>query len=617
MVGSFVPALITVWPLKILTDHVILQQPLTASEVRFPVYIQPFIDMLAGLEPTGVLLTTLLSLLLLVVVFGAGIGEGEGNISFLAQGQDTASQSENMLSAGWSMAGGVWGLADLLCNIRLVQRINNALRTHLFSRLIHLPFRTLDNHRIGDSVYRTMYDVPAIQGVCFDLTLMPVIALLGAMTSLAVMDYSYGETIPELFWLGIATMPLALLLTAPLASWSRKISQESRGAGTATTNQIEQQFTSVGAIQSHGVEGQVKDKFANASKESFRRFRRIVLVNIGIDVLSVGGALAGMWIWMFLLVSEKVIEGVLLPGDYITMTGLFGVIAGASLTFGRLWIDLQQNVAGVRRSFFYLDLEQEDSQRGQLEFPKFESLRFENVSYSYDSGHPILDHVSFELAGHKTVVIVGSTGAGKTTLASLIPGFLTPTEGDIFINDLPLSNIRTESLRRNVSFVYQEHNLFSESVRENLLRSAPDATDAQLVTALQQSEAIDFVEQLPYGLDTILGSNGASLSVGQKHRLSIARGLLRRCPILILDEPSAALDAGTESRLIHHLVQDDSIQLLMVIAHRPLTIMSAELILFLNEGKLAGVGTHDQLMSSSELYRGYVNPQQSSPQSQN
>ena len=276
MLGSFAPLLIVPWPVKILMDHVVLEAPLAASEVRFPPFFEPFVEAAAGLDPAALLLATLTLLGLLVVLFGTGAGEPRGNTAFLAQGQDTATQSENMISAGWSMAGGLWGLADLLCNVRLVQRVTDGFRTHMFGRLLRLPMTVLDDQRIGDGIYRTMYDAPTIQGICFDITLMPVVSLLGAVVSVYLMNYSFGHVIPELIWLGVATMPLALLFTAPLAGAARRASQASRGAGSATTNRMEESTANVAAVQSYGVEDRERAAFGQASEESFRRYRYVV-----------------------------------------------------------------------------------------------------------------------------------------------------------------------------------------------------------------------------------------------------------------------------------------------------------------------------------------------------
>ena len=610
MVGSFVPAFVAIWPLKILTDHVILGNAFDESAARFPPYIQPFVDSVSTLDPTGLLLATLALLVLLVVLFGAGAGGGEGQLAFLAQGEDTASQSENMISAGWSMTGGIWGFGDLLCNIRLVQRVTNFHRTDLFSRLIRLPMTTLDDQRIGDSIFRTMYDAPAIQGVCFDITLMPVIALLGAFTSLALMDYSYGDSIPELVWLGLATMPLTLLLTIPLARFARRASQESRGAGTATTNRIEENMSNVAAVQSHGAQGREQESFANASIESFKRFRRVVLVNIGIEVVTAGGALAFMWLWMFLAVSKQIIQGELLPGDMLVMAALFGTIAGTSITFGRLWIDLQHNVAGVRRVFFYLDLPTDDTLSGTATFPdQIQNISFANVTFSYGDENVTLRDVSFTALAGQTVAIVGPTGAGKTTMMYMLPRFLHPSQGSIQINGRSIDAYNVDVLRQNIVHVFQEHSMFSRTLRENVTLGNPAATLDLVERALQSSGVADFLDDLPEGLETMLGPNGANLSVGQKQRVSIARALVCDAPVLILDEPTAALDPATEQSLIRSLDVAKQERIVFIIAHRLSTIQSADLILFLDEGSIVEQGSHSELIALNGRYSEYVNTQ--------
>ena len=498
MLGSFAPLLIVPWPIKILVDHVVLQHSLAESTIRFPPFFEPFVAAVAGLDPFGLLLATLALLGLLVILFGAGTGDPRGNLAFLAQGQDTATQSENLISAGWSMAGGVWGLADLLCNIRLVQRVTDSFRTHLFDRLVRLPMPVLDDQRIGDSIYRTMYDAPAIQGICFDITLMPVVSVLGAVVSIYVMNYSFGHIIPELIWLAMATMPLALLFTAPLAGVARRVSQASRSSGAATTNRIEENTANMAAVQSHGAEDRQREEFAGASVDSFRRYRHVVAVGIAIDVAS-SLALLAVGVWTFLLVTEQIIGGALLPGDFIVVLGLFGTVAGASITFGRLWVDFQNNAAGVRRVFFFIDLpgdhDDATASRSPREFaarilkhghqgtPAMrlrEGIAFDNVGLVYPDGRQALDGVSFETRIGQTVALVGPTGAGKTSLAYLVPGFLQPTSGRVLFDGVDTRELDAASIRDQVSYVFQEHLLFSETVLDNLRLGRPDATEAEL-----------------------------------------------------------------------------------------------------------------------------------------
>lgn len=627
MLGSFAPLLIVPWPIKILVDHVVLQHSLAESTIRFPPFFEPFVAAVAGLDPFGLLLATLALLGLLVILFGAGTGDPRGNLAFLAQGQDTATQSENLISAGWSMAGGVWGLADLLCNIRLVQRVTDSFRTHLFDRLVRLPMPVLDDQRIGDSIYRTMYDAPAIQGICFDITLMPVVSVLGAVVSIYVMNYSFGHIIPELIWLAMATMPLALLFTAPLARLARRASQASRSSGAATTNRIEENTANMAAVQSHGAEDRQREEFAGASVDSFRRYRHVVAVGIAIDVAS-SLALLAVGVWTFLLVTEQIIRGVLLPGDFIVVLGLFGTVAGASITFGRLWVDFQNNAAGVRRVFFFIDLPGDDddatASRSPREFAArilplgdrgtparrlSEGIAFDNVGLVYPDGRQALDGVSFEARMGQTVALVGPTGAGKTSLAYLVPGFLEPTSGRVLFDGVDTRELDRASIRDQVSYVFQEHLLFSETVLDNLRLGRPDATEAELHRAARMSGAHDFVTVLPDGYETVLGSGGGTLSVGQKQRLSIARGLVRDTPVLILDEPTAALDPDTESALVDALNGIKDNRIVFLIAHRLSTVASADLVVFMDDGKVVELGSPTELMAKPDgAFRRFATP---------
>jgi ABC-type multidrug transport system fused ATPase/permease subunit len=203
--------------------------------------------------------------------------------------------------------------------------------------------------------------------------------------------------------------------------------------------------------------------------------------------------------------------------------------------------------------------------------------------------------------------IVGPTGAGKTSLAYLIPGYYRATEGRVLIDGQDISDVNLDSLRSQVSYVYQEHLLLSESIRSNLWLANPNATEADMLDACRTAGAEEFLEKLPNGLDTVLGRSGDTLSVGQKQRLCIARGLIRNTKILILDEPTAALDPGTENALVRTLMQAAQDRLVIVIAHRLSTIRQADRIIFLEDGEIRDIGNHDTLMANeSGPYRRFV-----------
>jgi ABC-type multidrug transport system fused ATPase/permease subunit len=210
------------------------------------------------------------------------------------------------------------------------------------------------------------------------------------------------------------------------------------------------------------------------------------------------------------------------------------------------------------------------------------------------------------------VAIVGPTGAGKTTLAYLVPSLIAPSSGRVLIDGVDAAEIDIESLRQQTSYVFQEHVLLSESIRENLLLANPDATEGEMLAALTTAGSMDFIDNLPDGLDTELGRSGDTLSVGQQQRLSIARGLVRDSKILILDEPTAALDPHTENQLVASLQAAAKDRLVIVIAHRLSTIRNADRIVFLEDGELRDVGSHDELMANPKsAYRDFVELQSS------
>ena len=616
MLGGFAPLLVAPWPLKILIDHVVVERPLAETDIRFPPFMAPFVDAVAGLDVLGLLLATLALLAALVVAFGTGVGEARGNTAFMAQGQDTATQSENMISAGWSLAGGFWGLADLLCNIRLVQRVTDGLRTQLFDRLVRLPMPVLDDQRIGDGVYRTMVDAPAIQGICFDLTLMPAVSVAGALVSVILIHYSFGAVIPELMWLAVATMPAALLLTAPVAGLARRASQASRASGSATTNRMEEDVANVAAVQSHGAEARAGREFAAASTESFRRHRHVVAVNIAIDALS-GLSLLALGIWAFLLVTDRIVAGDLLPGSFLVVLGLFGTVAGSAITFGRLWVDFQGNAAGVRRVFFFLDLaaEAESTAPALSEHPArpraappepIAEVAFEGVGFAYRDGRRALADASFRAKAGQLIAIVGPTGAGKTSLAYMIPRFLDPTAGRVLIDGVDARALPLAELRARITYVFQEHMFFAASIADNLRLGAPAASDEALRQAARAAGAHGFLAALPAGYETVLGRAGDTLSVGQKQRLSIARGLLRQTPVLILDEPTAALDPAAERTVVASLAARKAGRIVFAIAHRLSTVAGADWVLFLEDGRVAEQGPPAELLARQGAFARFM-----------
>ncbi len=601
--GLIFPGLLLPWMGKIVIDNAVLQRPIGGTEVVYPPFVEPVLGLIEGKDPVGIMLTITTIYFLMLITIGSRTG---GTGAGLLGGREASSQSENTVSAGYSAGGGLWGVAEFMVHVRMTQTIANNLRSELFSKLTRLPMTALDDQRIGDSVYRVLHDAPEAPDTAYLLTLGPFFALVAAVINLYILQYSFGKVSPELVWIAWAAIPMAFLTTFPFSGALRRTNQNKRAAGSATTNTMEESMSNVAAVQSLGAGKQEHERFAANSEQSFLRERYATAVLIVIIGLA-SGIFAVAAIYVSIVISDRVIDGVMSPGDFAVLLGVYTGIAGSVAYFGILWIKLQDRIAAVRRVFFFLDYESEQDRIGKQIDRISEGVQFKDVSYSYPDGHRALSNIDLELRSGELIALVGPTGAGKTSLAYLIPSMLTPTSGQILIDGHDIMDLDIASLRQQITYVFQEHTLLSESIRDNLLFANPSASEDDILNALANAGCMEFIDALDDGIDTVLGRSGDTLSVGQQQRLSIARGLIRNTPVLILDEPTAALDPATENQLVASLQTAAKDRLVIVIAHRLSTIRTADRIVFLDEGKIRDVGSHDVLMANPDsAYREFV-----------
>ncbi len=616
VVASIFPPLILVWPFKIIVDSVVLGNPISEGMTEYPFYIQPLVNYLVDKSPLTIMLTLVVFGFFTIVLLGifgeTGTTGSQRDVadSDLAEGTDIATRTENEANRARTNLGGILGYFEFLWTIRITHLINFKLRSVVYRKLQCLPMSTLEDERIGDAVYRVMYDTPAITDLCEKSIVVPIQTVFQLYIVLLMLDTSFPEA-PELFWIGTTGLPLFFIVFLIYTRRLRRQWELSRDLGATTTASMEESLENILAVQSLGGQQKELDRFSQSSKESFKGY----LIGYGITLLVTltgiflfGGVVA----YAMVVMTDLVINETITPGDIVVLYVFYSRIFTASRSLGGLWLDLQAPIAGMRRVFLLLDLpvenpldEGQDETTEDLEIRQ--GIEFKDVCFSYPDGTRVLNNINLTAKLGEMVALVGATGAGKTSLSYLIPRFHKPESGEILIDGKDINRYSLKSLRSQMAFVFQETTLSEGTIEENIKSSNPNATDEDMKLAATTAGANDFIEAQPDGYQTHIGTKGSKLSVGQKQRISIARGLIRDVPILILDEPTSALDPETENELVRTLHKASKSKLVIIVAHRLSTIRAADQILFMEDGEITERGSHDELIGIEDgAYREFV-----------
>ncbi len=483
------------------------------------------------------------------------------------------------------------------------QRVIRDIRDHLYRHLQSLSLSFYMRHPTGVLMSRVTNDVGLMQASITDAVTGLIKDFFAALFLVGVVFYRD--------W----TLALVALIAFPLAFWPiarfgrklRRTSIRSQEVTGGLTSHLQETISGVKLVKAFGAEEYEVDRFASRNADLYRLSMKVVKVQALTSPLSEMFAGIGAAAVIF-YGGYSVVKGISTPGNFFSfMTALFMLYEPVK-RLSRINNVIQQGIAAATRVFEVLDtLPEVREKEGAPDLPPIRGdIAFSHVDFRYgDDGENILKDVDFTVPMGTMVAIVGSSGAGKTTLVDLIPRFYDPRRGAILIDGTDIRDVSLASLRSRIGIVSQHTVLFNDSVRNNIAYGSPGASMAKIEEAARRANAHGFISRLADGYETAVGEQGLKLSGGERQRIAIARALLKDAPILILDEATSALDTESES------VVQDALEYLMrgrttiVIAHRLSTVRNADVIVVLEEGRIVETGRHDELLSRESRYRSF------------
>jgi ABC-type multidrug transport system fused ATPase/permease subunit len=493
--------------------------------------------------------------------------------------------------------------------IWIMQRVNQILRVDLLERFQNLSLRFHAETRVGDAIYRLYQDSAMVTQLIEVLFLQPLQIVGRFLFSLVIV--AFIQPLFALLLLGL--WPPLLFVGFWFSQRLRTSFRAAREANSALTSRIQETLSGIKVIKAYGAEGLEQSRFEQDSRaafaEAFTARSRLAVFKVLtfwlVGTVMVGGA---AWGALYTLDERELFGGFVLSmlgfsvwnlGLYNWFKGHFGGGASQLRWLFGLWGRTQDIAIGLDRVFAILDLEPEvQDAEDAIDVPEIRrGVAFHAVGFRYQPDRPALERIDLE-AGIGTVnAVVGPTGSGKSTLVALLLRLFDPGEGRIEIDGTDLRRFRVEHLRSRVAIALQENLLFGATIRENIRYAVPTASEEDVRRAAHVACAEEFIERLPDGYDTELGERGTKLSTGQRQRLSIARAVLKNTPILILDEPTASLDAETELRVLERLAEWGKGRVIFLITHRLSTIRRADQVTVLRDGRVAECGSPEELLA--------------------
>ena len=479
------------------------------------------------------------------------------------------------------------------------QWVANDLRLRTYHHLQQLSLSYYDTHQVGPILSTITDDVETIEDFAS-----------GSTTEIAVDGFTIVGMLGLMLWLdwdfaliAVAVAPFLLFFVARVKRAVKLATREVRLAQSDIVATVQEGLQSIRVVKAYDRSDMQEQRLGSVSRQTVaaalkaRRVKSLVSPTVALVVaacsafvlwrgagLILSGAMTVGTLTVFLAYLGKFFKPV---QDLATMTN---AIAAVSVSVERVSAILDTNNIVEERA----DAVEPQGVQGEL--------RFEDVSFSYDHEKPVLRNISFTAKPGELIGLVGHTGSGKSTIVSLIPRFYDPTCGSVKIDGVDLRDYRLQGIRNHIGFVLQDTVLFAGTIRDNILFGRPDASEEEVIQAAKLANAHEFIVAMPHGYDSPVGERGLTLSGGQRQRIGIARALIRDNPILLLDEPTAALDAESEQAVMEALKRLMANRTVITIAHRLSTIREADKIIVLRDGEIAEQGSHAQLLAHNGIY---------------
>jgi ATP-binding cassette subfamily B protein len=457
------------------------------------------------------------------------------------------------------------------------------LRLALFRHVQRLSFAYHDSNGVADSIYRIQQDAHAVPS----LILAGLLPLLGALLQLAVMVYVAARLDFKLVALVVLVGPALMLVTNFFRRPFRRQWHRVKEEETSALSVVQEVLAAARVVKAFGQEEREHTRYRDRAWTSLKARLRVTwtegLYGCVVTFLT-RGAMAGF----FFIAARDVVNRALSMGDLVMLMAYIGQVLSPLRTIGTILAGIESGLASARRVFFVLDQEPDvpDRADGHPLARASGRVTFRNVAFAYNTDRPALHGISFDVPPGMRVGIRGKTGAGKTTLVSLLTRFYDATSGQILLDGIDLRDYKLADLRNQFAIVLQEPVLFSTTIAENIAYGRPSASREEIIAAAEAAHVHEFITNLPEGYDTQVGERGMALSGGERQRISLARAFLKDAPILILDEPTSSVDVKTEGAIM------DAMEALMrerttfLISHRPSTLEGCDLRMELDEGRI-------------------------------